>query len=127
MRLELPPASEPARRRDHLRSAIIVNQLATPGLGSWMAGRRRAATGQLLLATAGFVLIVAFLGMTIVQSVRSLWMDVALASPPASWWRHGLILFAAAWLWAGMTSLQLWREARWLAARAREIPPRLTP
>ena len=36
------------------RNCALINQLATPGLGSLMAGRLVAGIGQLLLAVAGF-------------------------------------------------------------------------
>ena len=47
--------------RARVWTCILTNQLATPGLGSLMARRVLAGTGQLLLALAGFVLIVGWM------------------------------------------------------------------
>jgi hypothetical protein len=43
--------------RQRLYNCILTNQLATPGLGSILAGRKVAGIGQLLLATAGCILV----------------------------------------------------------------------
>ena len=42
--------------RAQARNAALLNQLATPGLGSLMARRWIAGSGQLLLFLAGFVI-----------------------------------------------------------------------
>ena len=47
------------------RTALVINQFATPGLGSLMAGRYLAGSIQLLLALAGFTLIVAWFFMVL--------------------------------------------------------------
>ena len=39
--------------RTKARNALLLNQLATPGLGSLLAGRWIAGTGQLLCSVAG--------------------------------------------------------------------------
>ena len=44
--------------RTTAHNAALLNQLATPGLGSLMAGRWLAGVGQLALAVAGFVMVV---------------------------------------------------------------------
>ena len=119
-----PPSAPPRRWRDSLEVAIIVNQLATPGLGSWMAGHRIAGAGQLFLSCAGFGLYVVFFGMIL----RGLWAAMnggPEVPPPASfWWQDALILFGIAWLWAGFTSIQLALELR---RRRRTLPPRVSP
>lgn len=119
-----PPPGPPRRWRDRLEVAIVINQFATPGLGSWMAGRRVAGAGQLLLSCAGFGMYVVFFGFLL----RGLWAAFTGApevQPPAAfWWQDALILFGIAWLWAGLTSLQLAAELR---RRRRQLPPRLSP
>ena len=39
------------------RNCALINQLATPGLGSLMGGRIFAGIGQLILAVAGFIMV----------------------------------------------------------------------
>jgi hypothetical protein len=114
------------------RHALLLNLLATPGLGSLVAGRRLAGRAQLLLASAGFGL---FLGwwirvMVIFYSLMSL---DAPGIEPNLWhglWKGGALLFAAAWLWSLVTSLSLLRQARAQAERemkeAGDQPPVIT-
>ena len=47
--------------RARVVSCVLVNLAATPGLGSLMARRVVAGTGQLLLAVVGFCLIVGWM------------------------------------------------------------------
>lgn len=112
----------PIRRRDRVQVAIVINQLATPGLGSWLAGRRIAGAGQLILAFAGFFLFVGYLGILLVGVWRATWNGLEPVPPNPAWWRWGIGLFGAAWLWAAVTSLQLWLGLR----RDRE-PPTVEP
>ena len=53
--------SSPGRKpvsRAKAKNAAMLNLLATPGLGSLLCGRWFAGTGQLVLAVAGFALVV---------------------------------------------------------------------
>lgn len=96
--------------RDRARMAILLNQLATPGLGSWWMGRRWAGVGQLLLALAGFAWVLAWF----VALVGTAWQRLAEGEPlqleDVRWpgLVRGLGLFGLAWLWAGWTSVQIW-------------------
>jgi hypothetical protein len=99
-------------RRDRLQVAIVINQLATPGLGSWIAGHRLAGAGQLVLACAGFVMSMGFCGLLLVDAWRSAWDGRDPIPPGDFWWQAGLGLFGLAWVWSGVTSLQIWRELR---------------
>lgn len=119
-------------RRDQVQVAIIINQLATPGLGSWMAGRRIAGAGQLVLACSGFVLFMVYFALWVVEAWRShdLMLEGPVPLPSAEWWHWAFILFGAAWLWSLVTSVQLWyevrRDARMKEQQAEEtLPPRL--
>lgn len=88
-----------------------MNQLATPGLGSWMAGRRAAGSGQLALAVVGFILVIAWLAELFLQTAAEVLED----TPPISHtWLGvtGVLVFLAAWLWALVTSLDLIRQAK---------------
>jgi hypothetical protein len=97
--------------RTEARNYLLINQLATPGLGSLLGKRYLDGLGQLLLACTGA-------GMVFVWSVTGIYDAYQQATadiPP----RHlgwvgifGALLFAAAWLWALATSLSLLRQAR---------------
>jgi hypothetical protein len=52
-------AGQPLNRTT-ARNSFLVNQFATPGLGSLMARRYLAGSGQLLLSVAGFGFVVAW-------------------------------------------------------------------
>jgi hypothetical protein len=103
------------------RNAALINQFATPGLGSLLAGRKLAGAGQLLLAVAGFGLML----MWFVRLMRDYYglISDAAAAPQLHW--GGLIsggaLFLVAWLWSLVTSLQL------LRAVPKNVPSGLPP
>src|SRR5512142_2376020 len=96
--------SSPRRPRKPLsragaRNAVVVNQLATPGLGSLMAGRWVAGIGQLLLALAGFGMLTTWLLTVIIHQLRELTEDVAPQSTTPVWLgKAGALLFVAAWV-----------------------------
>ena len=112
----------PRRWRDQIEVAIIINQLATPGLGSWMVGRRIAGAGQLALSCTGFGFFVVFF----FQVLRTAWLaaggESQVPSPDPFWWKYALILFGAAWVWSGITSVQLLIVRQ---RQRRDAPPRL--
>ena len=97
------------------RNAALVNQLATPGLGSLMAGRWIAGSGQLALAVAGFVMVVVWFFNVMIQYYDEIGGDVQ--PHPVGWiGETGGILFVASWFWALLTSISLLLEARRNAA-----------
>lgn len=103
-------AGQPLNRTT-ARNSFLVNQFATPGLGSLMARRYVAGSGQLLLSVAGFGFVVAWF----VTVMSRLYQQVEGEAPASSggWLGAvGALLFAAAWLWSLVTSLSLMREAR---------------
>jgi hypothetical protein len=104
------------------RNAALVNQLATPGLGSLMAGRWIAGIGQLALAVAGFLIVVVWFFKVMAQYYGQITGDVV--PRPVGWIGEvGAILFAASWLWALVTSVSLLR-----AAKANEpVEPKTAP
>jgi hypothetical protein len=117
-----------ARPLSHARivSCVLVNLCATPGLGSLMARRAWAGTGQLLLALAGFVLIV---GWMFELFHRLMLQQLGEPVPPGvSGWmgKWGLIFFGAGWLWSLVTSLGLLRQTKKDEPTGRKpVPPRL--
>jgi len=116
----LPPARAPLSRAK-ARNAALINQLATPGLGSLLAGRWLVGLGQLLLAVAGFSLVIAWFVLLFVQFCRQ--MEGAPEPTSVAWLGElGAATFVLAWVWALFTSLSLLR-----AARAREPGPGSNP
>jgi hypothetical protein len=104
------------------RNTFLINQFATPGLGSLMAGRFVVGLGQLLLALAGFGLVVAWFVALITQVYQQIDNGVA----PKSYSLLGAAggsTFLAAWLWSLITSLSLLREARENEAKTNPPPP----
>ena len=88
-----------------------MNQLATPGLGSLIARRYLSGIGQLVLAIAGFVLFLLWFVGVMRQFYGQIEGNVEVKS--VAWLGlAGLGLFAAAWVWALVTSISLLREAR---------------
>lgn len=109
----MKPSSAPKKiNRAKARNAALLNQLATPGLGSLLARRWIAGTGQLLLALTGFVIILIWFAQMMMGYYGQMFSD-APPHQPATF--TGLILGAAiftlAWLWSLWTSFSLLREA----------------
>ena len=92
------------------RNAALLNQLATPGLGSLFAGRVIVGLGQLLLSVAGFVLVVVWFVQMMLQYYGQISGDVAVR-PVGQYGLLGGALFALAWCWSLVTSFSLLRAA----------------
>ncbi len=89
---------------------MLLNQLATPGLGSLMARRWLAGTGQLVLSLAGFGYVILWFLKLMMQFYGQINGDVVVR--PVG--RFGLIgagLFVLGWAWSLVTSFSLLREA----------------
>ena len=105
-------------------SCAFVNLAATPGLGSLMARRIVAGTGQLLLALAGFVMVLVWFFQIMIQYYGQATGDVP--ARPVGWigLEIGAILFVASWFWALVTSISLVRQAKAAeAAERNRLPP----
>ena len=108
--------------RTTARNCVLINQLATPGLGSLMAGRRLAGAGQLLLALAGFALLMGWFLRTTIASYQELVHGAEQKS--AAWLGEaGALIFAVAWFWSLITSFQILGSAR--QDEPTDVPPRL--
>jgi hypothetical protein len=106
--------SSPSRKpvsRAAARNAVIVNQLATPGLGSLMAGRWLTGTGQLLLALAGFTLMIVWFIQMMVRYYGLMFGGAQPCLPKLALLEVGASLFALSWFWSAVTSFSLLREA----------------
>jgi 4a-hydroxytetrahydrobiopterin dehydratase len=92
------------------RNAALLNQLATPGLGSVFAGRIIAGLGQLLMSVAGFVLILVWFGQLMIQYYGQISGNVTV-HPVGQYGLLGGGLFLLAWCWSLVTSFSLLRAA----------------
>jgi len=97
---------------------ILINQAAFPGLGSLLMGRR-AGWPQAALMLAGFGLTMTFalwyLWSCALYLRSTTWDEGQFAAhyAPLKWaLRYGLMLCAAAWLWAAVTSVGIWKHGR---------------
>jgi hypothetical protein len=97
--------------RTTARNSFLINQFATPGLGSLMAGRWVAGVGQLILAVIGFCLVVIWFLKLMWQTVQQ-FNGLEPRASVAWLGETGAVFFVAAWLWSLVTSLSLLREAR---------------
>lgn len=102
-------AGQPGKsKRSSALNCLIVNQFATPGLGSLMGGRIVAGTIQLLMALVGFLMFVYGFTNYIYRTIDEL-------PPPTgimAWMKSaGILVFAVSWFLAWITSLSLLRQA----------------
>jgi hypothetical protein len=97
---------------------VAINQLAFPGLGTLMMGRR-IGYAQATIMVAGFVLTMAFLVWYLICAGRYAanpsWDEAQFTSlyRPYQWalsW--GLGLCAVAWIWALFSSIAMLRASR---------------
>ncbi len=110
-----PPVTPPPhsrKRRDRTLLAIAANLLATPGLGSWIAGHRVAGAGQLAVVLVGFAMFLVHFG----RLMGTLWDTAANgidATPlPAELLHQSFYVMGIAWLWSAVTSVQMFLAAR---------------
>ncbi len=88
-----------------------------------MAGRRWAGAGQLCLSLVAFGLIVGWFVLGVLNSYNQVVHD--MEPRPVGWLGEiGACVFAAAWLWALATSVQLYRAMK--ENEPANVPPRLT-
>ena len=106
--------SSPGRKpvsRAKAKNAAMLNLLATPGLGSLLCGRWIAGGGQLVLAAAGFTLVLVWFLKEMIPYYGLMFGDEPPHLPGLKMFGEGAGLFAASWLWSAVTSLDLLREA----------------
>ena len=91
-----------------------------------MARRVFAGIGQLLLALAGFVLIVGWM-FELFRRVFLQQLGNPVPSDSSGWMgKWGLLLFGAGWVWSLVTSLSLLRQAKADGpVEPKPIPPRM--
>lgn len=115
----LPPSPPSVNRAWY---CLIINQAATPGLGTVWGGRAVVGRAQLAFALAGFFLLVFWIYRDVFQkSLREMMGESPL--PPATAAANlGLVCFGLAWVWAWFSSVSILREAQ---RHERAKPPRL--
>lgn len=95
------------------RNATLLNLLGTPGLGSLMAGRVVAGAGQLILAIAGFTLVVIWFVSVMSGYYGQMFKEETGHTPTVlTKLLLGGGVFALAWAWSLVTSLSLMRAAK---------------
>jgi hypothetical protein len=113
------------------RNCFLMNQFATPGLGSLMGGRIIAGLGQLLLFALGFLLFLFWFLRTMHQYFGVLTEEIQTPGPSyAKFAIAGLLFCAASWLWSLLTSLSLLREGKANESKTGPImapPPIINP
>jgi len=87
-----------------------INLVATPGLGSYMGGRKAAGAGQLGLSVAGFLLITTWIFKAFYGVISAEMNGMDAVATSARWWQAGVFFFALAWVWSLVTSISLIRE-----------------
>jgi hypothetical protein len=111
--------------RNRLIVAILMNQLATPGLGSLMARYYWAGAGQLILAVAGCGLVMVWLCRLFYTMSIDVMNDKGTPTPSDGWmWTWGASLFIVSWIWSLITSVQMWMRA---PREEPKVPPVIQP
>ena len=98
-----------------------LNLLATPGLGTILAGRFFVGALQLAAAASGFLLIMKWF-YDLIQTAFT-----GTVSAPSWEWRSGVLFFLAGWLAAAWSSYNFVRAASAQATpqRSLQTPPKL--
>jgi 4a-hydroxytetrahydrobiopterin dehydratase len=111
-----PSSASGKTKRARARNAALMNLLATPGLGSLMAGRIVEGILQLLLALAGFAFVVVWFWTTMKNYYGQMFVgeekEIIQHSAPLNILIFGVTFFALAWIWSLITSLSLMRRAK---------------
>jgi len=107
-----PSSAKPRTSRAKARNAALLNQLATPGLGSLLARRWIEGVGQVLLSLAGFGLVTIWFVQMMLGYYGQMFGDGGAHQKPAfTNLILGAAMFALAWVWSLATSFSLLREA----------------
>lgn len=105
-----PSSAPPKTSHAKARNAALLNLFATPGLGSLVAGRWIAGSGQLALALLGFILFLVWFFKIIIPYYSMMFSETP--PPPINWkiGEAGVGIFAAAWFWSLVTSISIYRS-----------------
>jgi hypothetical protein len=110
--------AERIRKRPNAWVCVLINQLAFPGMGTVMAGKRVGYL-QAVMMVAGFCLVLGFMLWFFVCVARYLagapWTEEEFGAQyrPYAWlWQSGLALCLFSWFWALLSSVSLLRHAK---------------
>jgi uncharacterized membrane protein YuzA (DUF378 family) len=99
-------------------TCFLVNQLACPGIGTIMAGRRVIGFLQAAVMIVGFCATLAY-GLIFLSAVYKFALDATITEekwkamhPPAWLGIAGFGLCGVAWFWALFSSFQILNESR---------------
>jgi len=105
-------------------NVLVLNLATTPGLGSFLAGRRWVGSLQMLVAVSGFGVLILWFWDLARQFWDLLQSGDTAVRPDFRQLGIGGALFGGAWLWSLWTSISILRQER----RDRSaVPPPLTP
>ena len=105
---------------------LVVNQCATPGLGSIIARRYREGCCQLAIALVGFGMVMFWMVHYFAGKISRLINDLPVdENMNLLLFKFGWIVFGIAWVWAWFTSISVMREAKRNAERELKAPPLL--
>jgi hypothetical protein len=125
-------AAGPFRALDRRRAwlCIATNQLACPGLGTLMAGRRMVGYIQLAMMVTGFLLFMGPLLRIIYREIQVLLQPVTDISDHLDHYRHywwllilGGGLCFTSWIWSGWSAVGFLKEAKKLPPPVKRVPP----
>ena len=98
-------------KRSTAINCLLVNQFATPGLGSLMGGRILAGLIQLTLAVAGFAMVILWMYQYFGAMAQSINGDGEPVPVSSALGKAGFAIFIASWILSWFTSLSLVRQA----------------
>jgi len=107
----MPPPLPPNRRRNRAITALTLNIGFCPGLGTWISGQKILGGAQMIIAFAGFSLIVTWFVLLIGDTLREFQSQPARGGWSAFGWT-GLALFALAWVWSLVSGLRIIKAAK---------------
>ena len=94
------------------RNALVLNLATTPGLGSFLAGRRAVGIVQMLVAVSGFVVLMLWFWDMARQFWSLLQSGDGAVQPDLRQLVVGGGLFGGAWLWSLWTSISILRQSK---------------
>jgi len=105
------PEDRATKEEKRARAAFLTNLTVLPGLGTLLYGERMLGLAQIALATAGFLLICAWLLGFMTEAIAVVgWPEGGGPLARQGW--LGLALGFGALAWSGGTSYARWRKAQ---------------
>jgi 4a-hydroxytetrahydrobiopterin dehydratase len=93
------------------RNAALLNLLATPGLGSLRCGRWVEGAGQMALCLLSCALVFIWFWKEMSAYYGMMFNTTTPVQPSMNMLKVGVVMFIVSWIWSGVTSLSLMRQA----------------